>query len=118
MVSFVLQPLSLWLVSPSYLSRDPIIPTSTLKKNGSWAICLGPDYLIFCAVSCTRLETIVVSFKVLALIWRPSASYLNLIPVFLAGTGMAGLFTTHFIALSAPSRGGHARTTITAYYLA
>ncbi|KAJ5487279.1 Major facilitator superfamily domaingeneral substrate transporter [Penicillium desertorum] len=31
---------------------------------------------------------------------------------------MAGLFTTQFVALSARSRGGHARTTITAYYLA
>lgn len=89
-----------------------------LLKRMGLGLYVGREYLILCPVSCTRLETIVVSFEVLALIWRPCASYLNLITVFLAGTAMADLFTTHFIALSAPSRGGHARTTITAYYLA
>lgn len=69
-------------------------------------------------LSIVGLGTIVASFAVLALIWRSSASYLSLIPVFFVGTGMAGLFTTQFVALSARSRGGHARTTITAYYLA
>ncbi|KAJ6187600.1 Major facilitator superfamily domain general substrate transporter [Penicillium mononematosum] len=69
-------------------------------------------------LSIVGLGTIVASFAVLALIWRSSASYLSLIPVFLVGTGMAGLFTTQFVALSARSRGGHARATITAYYLA
>ncbi|KAJ6138298.1 Major facilitator superfamily domain general substrate transporter [Penicillium samsonianum] len=149
---------------------NPIIPTSTLKENGSWAICLGQTILYFVLSSLTSnlsmfyvrlrganvglsglvispfplgialgsiiygrlirrtmrykklsivgLGTIVASFAVLALIWRSSASYLSLIPVFFAGTGMAGLFTTQFVALSARSRGGHARTTITAYYLA
>lgn len=58
------------------------------------------------------------SFTVFTLIWCSSAIYLSLIPVFLAGIGMEGLFMTEFVALSAPSRGGHARTTITAYYLA
>lgn len=67
-------------------------------------------------LSIIGLGTIVASS--LALIWRSSASYLSLIPGFLAGTGMKGLFTIQFIALSARSRGGHAGTTITAYYLA
>lgn len=35
----------------------------------------------------------VISFAVL-LFWCSSSNYLSLIPVFLAGTGMAGLFTT------------------------
>lgn len=69
-------------------------------------------------MSIIELGTIVVSFPVLALIWRSSASYISLIPVFLAGAGMAGLFTAQFVALLAPSQGRHARTTITAYYLA
>lgn len=57
-------------------------------------------------LSIIGLGTIVVSFPVLALIWRSSASYLSLIPVFLAGAGMAGLFTTQFVTLLAPSREG------------
>ncbi|KGO47225.1 Major facilitator superfamily domain, general substrate transporter [Penicillium expansum] len=161
---------TLFVVNELYLSKTPIIPTSTLKENGSWAICLGQILLFFVLSSLTSnlsmfyvrlrganvglsglvlspfplgialgsiiygrlirrtmrykklsiigLGTIIASFAVLALIWRSSASYLSLIPVFLIGTGMAGLFTTQFIALSARSQGGNARTTITAYYLA
>lgn len=69
-------------------------------------------------LSLAGLGTIIVSFTVLAWIWCSSASYFGLIPVFFVGIGMAGLFTTQFVALSARSQGEHARTTITAHYLA
>ncbi|CAG7935694.1 unnamed protein product [Penicillium nalgiovense] len=137
---------TIFVVNEHYLSRHPIISTSALKEDGSWAICLGQTILpLFCFLSLRTFQcfmfdyaepksaypawtmrykklsiiglgTIVASS--LALIWRSSASYLSLIPGFLAGTGMKGLFTIQFIALSARSRGGHAGTTITAYYLA
>jgi magnesium-transporting ATPase (P-type) len=38
---------TLFVVNELYLSRHPIIPTSTLKEDGSWAICLGQANLTF-----------------------------------------------------------------------
>lgn len=68
------------------------------------------------------LGTIVTSLTVLTLIWRLSASYVSLIPVFLVGARMTGLvylqLSLQRSMLSARSRGGLAKATTTAYYLA
>lgn len=40
---------TIFVVNEHYLSRHPIISTSALKEDGSWAICLGQTILpLFC----------------------------------------------------------------------
>ncbi|CAG8096163.1 unnamed protein product [Penicillium nalgiovense] len=153
---------TIFVANEHYLSRHPIIPTSALKEDGSWAICLGQAILTFV------LSSVSTGSEIFAwsLLINQLTSNLPMFYVRLRGAkvGLSGLVISPFalgIAFGSViygrlirrtmrykklsiiglgtivasnrndgsiynpicsfvgrSRGGHARTTITAYYLA
>lgn len=85
---------TLFVVNELYLSKTPIIPTSTLKENGSWAICLGQILLFFVLSSVSFRPEIFAS----SLLTTQLTSNLSMFYVRLRGAnvGLSGLVLSPF----------------------
>lgn len=85
---------TLFVVNELYISRNPIIPTSTLKENVSWAICLGQTILYFVLSSVSTRSEIFAS----SLLTNYLTSNLSMFYVRLRGAnvGLSGLVISPF----------------------